>query len=323
MDKIYLSDKDNFSFQDMDSFELTSYLSALKKYIIDYRDRLNFNDNTFGIEVEYEGLDYTKLLDDISYFTGWQSMPEKGFEVGGELVSPVYKDDPMNWNDIKEVLTLIKNKKGTHAEGGAHVHVGAQSIKDYDSLMKLLLLYTSYEDVLYRFGFMDRLNARKTLINAASPLSIDLASDIDEIMSKHNIKAINHRYERFYGINFLNLSSLKNMKEKNTIEFRYANGTFDPVLWQNHVNTCVKLVEASHKDLDVEKLLYIVYLIRETRMNYCGFGKLDINRAMKFCDIIFDNALDKTNFMKQYIKDGRETVDSSQPTYSKKFTRGV
>ena len=323
MNKIYLSDKDNILFQDMDSYEITSYLSSLKDYLIEYRDKLNFNDNTFGIEIEYEGLDYINLLDEISYYTGWKSVEEKGFEVGGELVSPVLIDNPINWKEIKDVLTLIDNKEGTYAHGGAHVHVGAQSLKDYDSLIKFLLLYTSYEDVLYRFGYMDRLNPRKTMINASSPLSIDLANDMDEIMSKHSIRSINHRYERFFGVNFLNLSSLKNKKEKNTIEFRFGNGTFNPVLWQNYVNTCVKLLEASHKDLDIEKLLYVVYLIKETRMNYSGFGRLDINRAMEFCDIIFDNALDKTNFMKQFIKDGRDTVDSTQETYSKEFTRGV
>ena len=323
MNKKYVSDKDNFKFKNMDDFDKTYYLSELKKYLIEYRDYLGFDRDTFGMEIEFEGLDYVEVIDDVSYFTGWEAGPEKGFDVGGEVRSPILVDNPMNWKDIKDILAIISNKKETHAEGGAHVHVGAQAFKDYESFIKFLLLYTSYEDVLYRFGYMDRLNPRKTMMPAAAPLSVDLANDIDEIMCAHTLKSINKRYERFYGVNFLNLSSLKNQKEKNTIEFRFANGTFDPVLWQNHINTCVKLVEASHKDLDIDKLLYYVYLIRETRFNYSGIDRLDVERAMEFCDIIFDNALDKTNFMKQYIKDGRDTLDTSQQTYSKKFTRSA
>lgn len=323
MDKIYLSDIDNIKFSDMDSTDKAEFLSSLEDYVIEYRDTLQFNGDTFGMEIEYEGIPYTEVIDDISYFTGWESVEEKGFQIGGELVSPVLIDNPLNWQDIKEVLYLIKNTQGTLANGGAHVHVGAHCLEKYDNLIKFLLLYIDYENILYRFGYMDRLNPRKTLISAAAPLSIELADDMEDIMSMNTVKSINKRYERFYGVNFRNLSSLKNKKEKNTIEFRFGNCTFDNVIWQNYINACVKLLEASKKDLDLERLLYFMYRIKDNQNNYYHFDQLDIKKAMDFCDIIFDNALDKTNFMKQYIKDGRETVDSSQDTYSRKFTRAI
>jgi hypothetical protein len=321
MDKIFLSENDNIIIGNMDSISQIDYLKSLEDYLIEYRNSLNLGNNTFGIEIEYEGIDYTEVTDSISKYTGWKSVPEKGFDIGGEVVSPVLNDNPINWKDIKEVLNIINNIDGTLAEGGAHVHVGAHSIKDYDSFINFLLLYIVFEDVLYRFGYMDRLNARETIISAAAPLSIDLANDIEDIIDNRSIKSINKRYERFYGINFNNLSSLKSKKDKNTIEFRYANATFDPVLWQNNVNLCVKLINACHKDLDIDRLFYLMYRLRDTRFNYSGFAKLNIDSAIELSDIIFDNNLDKTNFLKQYIKDGSETVSSTTTVYSRKFTK--
>lgn len=326
MDKIFLSDKDNFNFSEMNAYDKQLYLSTLKNYLIEYRDSLGINpNNTFGIEVEYEGVSHEKLIEPITYYTGWNSIIEKGFEVGGEVVSPVLIDNPMNWKDIKDILNIIKNTEGTYAtsDAGAHVHVGAHLLKEYNNLINFLLLYTVYEGVLYRFGYMDRLNPRKTIISCASPISIELANDLETIMGKKTVRGINTRYERFFGVNFRNLSSLKNRKGKNTIEFRFGNGTFDPVLWQNYINTCIKLLEASKKDLDIDRLLYLVYRIKENRINNAGIDKLNIDQAMEFCDIIFDSALDKTNFMRQYIKDGEETVDSSNQMYSRRFTRGA
>ena len=43
--------------------------------------------------------------------------------------------------------------------------------------------------------------------------------------------------------------------------------------------------------------------------------------AFEFADIVFDNILDKTNFLKQYYKDGTETQSEYNPTIVKSFTR--
>ena len=326
MEKEFVSEDKNTIIGSMDSSEKAEYIQALDDYFIEYRDVLKAKRNTFGMEVEFEGRDYTEVQPKFDEFTGWKFVPEKDFVVGGEAVSPVYCDNSLNWGDIKDVLTVFQNTNGldTSHKAGAHVHIGAQGIGSYDNFMKFILLYTVYEDVLYRFGYMDRLNARETMISCAVPLSDELAFDYEGFLESHNIKYIKNRYDRYNGINFKNLSSLCTQGDKNTLEFRFANGTFDPVLWQNYINTCLKLVEASgKKDLDLDKLEYLLFRIRDEQRNYCSVGKLNIEKAIEFCDIIFNNNLDKTNFLRQYIKDGSETVDPSCQKYSKSFTRVI
>ena len=50
--------------------------------------------------------------------------------------------------------------------------------------------------------------------------------------------------ERYSGINFQNVdrNNLGKYTTNNTIEFRSANGTMDPIIWQNNLNTLVKLL---------------------------------------------------------------------------------
>ena len=324
MDSKYLSDIENINITSLNVFDRRDYLKQLKNYVMDYRTNLSLpSDVTFGVEIEYKGVDKSNLDDIIYNYPSFKSVEERNIEVGGELVSIPLKDDYKNWYDIKEILGILDSFEGIEKDTGtgAHVHISANTIGNYDNFLKFLLLYSIYEGIIYRFAYMNRCNPRETLISCAVPFSIELSQDYPSFLEELSCREIRKKYDRFHGINLTNLKSLDKYKDKNTIEFRMANGTFDPVLWQNIINFYSKFLLATHKDLDVDKLEYLMYRYNIDRTNYSDFDKYDMCLATEFADIIFDNMLDKTNFLRQYMKDGGPTQDAYNPVMCRKFTK--
>ena len=98
------------------------------------------------------------------------------------------------------------------------------------------------------------------------------------------------------------------------------NGTAEEIIWQNNVNMFVHLLKAQ---INKDELAYIkneINYIMEECFNYEYYNYIDPRKAFLFADIIFDNNLDKTNFLKQYIKD-MKTTENTSPVYAKKFIK--
>ena len=325
MDRQFISSNDNILFSEMDSCDKALYMNELNDYVIEYRNSLGLNNSvTFGTEIEYEGVNkeiVDKIIDE--NFTSFKSMTEPNIHVGGEVVSIPLRDNINNWTDLKDILKLLELSDGIIKDNktSSHVHVGANILRNYDNLIKFILLYGVYEGIIYRFGYMNRLNPRESMISCAPPFSIDLANNYPDIINNKSVKNIKLMFDRFHGVNFNNLSSLKNYGYRNTIEFRMANGTLDPVLWQNIINLYTKMLLRCTKDMDIDYLEYLLFKINYSRSNYYGFDNLSLTNAFDFADIVFDDMLDKTNFIKQYYKDGSETTSSFNPRIVKNLTR--
>ena len=326
MESVYTSDTSNIKISDMSLADKECYLSELDDYLIEYRKSLNLNNNvSFGTEIEFEGVPKEQMDSIVDEFCGWKCVEEKDFVVGGEIVSPPLKDYITCWYDLRDMLNSIKEQKNVDVlhHAASHLHVNANSFYTYRNFTKFLLLYTIYEGIIYRFAYMDRLNARESLIYSASPMAIDLAHSYEDIENAYNTKLIKSMFDRFRGLNFTHIHSFRNYSERNTIEFRMGNGTLDPVLWQNMINFYTKLILASNKDLDMDRLNYLLQRIIDSDcFNYFNFDRYNLDMAIELADTIFDNMLDKTNFLKQYIKNGEKTVDSQTPCVCKKLTRG-
>ena len=80
----------------------------------------------------------------------------------------------------------------------------------------------------------------------------------------------------------------KVLKKDNRIEFRLPNGTLSMEIWQNYVNFFSRLVLISKTDIDKEKLLYELKNLKK--------GLIILS------DLIFDNDLDKDEFLIQTLK---------------------
>ena len=156
------------------------YLAFIKSYLIDYRESLNLpGGSSFGVEIEYQGVPKEKVDSIIEGFGSFDSYEEGDFEVGGEVVSRPLFDDFANWYDLKDVLIELSKLEGIYTDGraAAHVHMGAQMLQSEQAFKRFLLLYAVYENIIYRFAYMDRNKARVNIDTYAEPMRVELSRD--------------------------------------------------------------------------------------------------------------------------------------------------
>ena len=104
---------------------------------------------------------------------------------------------------------------------------------------------------------------------------------------------------------------------KDTLEFRTPNATLNPIIWQNNLNTFVKLLKYtanSSFDMDIVNKRQI---LNKKLINPYNYNEIPIEEVLEFIDLIFDNNLDKIYFLRQYIKDN---TSSDKLIRCKKFT---
>ena len=304
---------------------------------IEYRDELNLNkDIKFGIEIEFdkarkryvsevlEDAYKNKVINkkwDVVYDETINSFKSKSHTRGGEAVSSILNDTKETWNNIKYTCDTIKYFGGKiNNNCGAHVHLDASILKDnmkyYDRLMKLWIIF---EDVIIRFCYGEKNNPRN-MLDLFSKSPYVFFKVIYDNYYKNN--KLNLTFEQFVkgpksptwyknlSVSFRGLDEdfLKKKYNNNdnwynhrTIEFRACNGTLNHIVWQNYVNLWTKLFLCcinDSKDWDKIDKLFIKYY-----NNYKKSDKYNIEKAIYFSDFIFDNDIDKYNFMLQYIKE--------------------
>lgn len=95
------------------------------------------------------------------------------------------------------------------------------------------------------------------------------------------------------ALNFCNVDFYKPTcnNKKNTIEFREPNASSNHVIWQNNINTCTKMLNSS-RNLDTD---FLDYKLSNGNFTYdkMKYGEVNIEEALEFVDLVFDNDLDK------------------------------
>ena len=217
----------------------------------------------------------------------------------------------------------------TTNNAGGHIHVGAHILKgDYNYWRKFIKLYATYEHVLFRFLYGDKITARKNLIKYARPISnkvfmniklINEAKDMNEIRSAILAK------DRYQSINFNNINFLKSSLKayRNTVEFRSPNSSVDEVIIQNNINALTKLIN-SVKDSDFDEE-FIDYKIEHSDISSqkrdVMYNEVCLKDSLELVDLIFDNNKDKIYFLKQYLKEFEEIENVHVAVKSKKLTK--
>jgi hypothetical protein len=123
----------------------------------------------------------------------------------------------------------------------------------------------------------------------------------------------------YQSINFCNIINYKSFQEYNTIEFRLANGTLNPIIWQNLINFYLAFITyAKRNNYDNDTIAK-----RSSKRNYNSkldtYNKLYYDEAIELCDLIFSKNIDKIYFLRQYIKDSQVSYHQTL-VKSKKFT---
>lgn len=300
--------------------EIRELLELVKNFNYEYLDSVNLPNNLhFGIEIEFErGMqnaiktyminEYNAVETKKSDYKKWNISNDASLYNGMELSSPILTDEKNTWIEIKDICEMLNRSKAvaTHRTG-AHVHFNFSYLKDnYKNLIRLIELYTVYENILIKFGYGHTGKPRQNLFTYAKPIGQEIKSKLLCIMESKNWNdlCIWMPYHKHSSINFKNINweNIEN-DNKNTIEFRSANGTVDYSIWQNLVNTYGHLIKScTNLTFDDE---FIKYKIKTFYYKNCHdeqfYNKVYLREALELVDTIFDNDYDKLMFLKNYI----------------------
>jgi len=316
----------------------------LKQYYLKLRDKLNISsDITFGLEIEFEEAMCDIIgekLDEAFPLGEWCMVTDGSLSNGAEINSPVLRDSEKTWMDLCKVCEIVDLYAYVMDNTSAHIHIGTQILGNNPRYWRnFAILWATYENVIFRFLNGEFISPRSEIVKYASPVSLDYIQKMDRIEDRAKmINASNMfrlfdtgdediKYRRRKSVNFTNVSKLEPYKynteiDMNTVEFRSANGTFNPVIWQNNVNLITKLMLYCKSDKFNEDI--INKRMRQIKIDGIPssinkYSRIYMDQAIELADMIFDNNLDKVYFLRQYVKSGE--VSTKPLVRSREFTR--
>lgn len=182
-------------------------------------------------------------------YTKWSF--ENDCTVAGELVSPMMKDTPEHWEQLRKAVEIIKKHGGVAStRAGSHVHVSNGSY-DTSTAKRAELMRTviANEDVLYRMASNPfRGRHRGTSWCAPNVLSSELDEDISkDVQTAHNL----YYYAWGSRESALNMSnaSLKDASKAN-VEFRVWDASLDPGVIQTQIAMSVAMVDHAERVIE-------------------------------------------------------------------------
>lgn len=334
----YLNPKSDDKLLNMKDRDLVNIMLVLKQYYLELRNTLNISqDITFAGEIEFEEANrdeielklYSTFPDD-----DWIVKDDCSLSNGGEINSPVLRDNEKTWIDLGTVCDIVSNNAYVLDNTSAHVHIGMQILGDNPKYWRnFVKLWMTYENIIYRFLYGEYTSPRSRIKEFAMPISKDLINVFDRIEDRAKMKSSYYILKVLYcdenrknGVNFKNaaesaLYNYNKVANKNTIEFRSPNGTFDEVIWQNNINVLVKLLQYAKSDKFNDEILnrrLREVIVKGIPSNLCKYSQIYIEQAIEFADLVFDNNLDKIYFLRQYIKSGE--VSTKSLVRSRSFT---
>lgn len=324
MTKELLSSNNNDILRNLKGLDKEELLQLIKDFHLRYHDTLFLPPElTFGIEIEYEDLKWEKVEEFINRNNpNWNLKKDASIPLGGEITSPILTDKKEYWQELKNICDFLKKEKAnTNKNTGGHVHIGAQMLgNDYNNWRRFIKLYTIYEQILFRFGYGDKLHYRTKILVYSDILQSELISKIWKFNHAKSLREIEEFFPHqtkhialsFRHVSFADMSK----RDMNTIEFRFPNCTVEEAIWQNNINVFAKMIlAAKNPNLDEEyldallkELEYLFYTFNNFDEIFARYQRIDLPKALEFADLIFNNNLDKINFLRQYLKSYEEIL---------------
>ncbi len=325
----FIDEKRNDYFSYLRGLDLQQLLVEIEAYLLEYRTSLGLSEDlTFGLELEYESLSKHEVDDFvICNLPFWVSKNDLSLRSGGEVSSAILKDSKECWSKLQMLCAfLTKEKAKTTGVAGGHVHIGSNILGvDINAWRIFLKTYAAYENILFRFGYGDKVNARLNIAECARPERDGLLfNHLYDLNTAQTIKEIFFSFpteDRNIALNLRNVSFGLEDKPQNTVEYRLFNATTNEVVWQNNVNAAAKLMTSAKEGaMDEEFIDYkLRQMLLKTPSKY-SYNCVELLSALEFVDIIFANNLDKIYFLKQYLKGYQEHYGNSL-VKAKKFTK--
>lgn len=308
----YINLCNNDKLTELNNKELLDFIYLTYTSPLEYYPKLGLNNNiTFGVELEFEVNNVMKIHDYLiknGYDPAWLLHKEISISQGYEISSPPLQDTKEDWHSLKDICTFLNECTIITNRCGSHIHIGSQILKNKPkNLLNLMLLWSVYENIIYRFSYGNINMARpKIMIYAktARKLLWDKyleVCDKKEITLEKLLKGVADK--RSTAINFYNLKDISSFTLGSTIEIRTPNGTLLKEIWQNNINFFVKLLQYATKDDFNEEIMVRRHFENIGYVNeYKDYEKLFLEQALELSDLIFDNNRDKINFLKIYLK---------------------
>lgn len=262
---------------------------------------------------------------------------------GAELVSPILKDTPEDWKSISKICEHMKkfpDNKGDSVVAddkcGLHIHFDSNCLTQNPARFKnFLRLYAESEELLYKMCNEKNAPIRRNAINKnfkglnlisslwrngmASPTGKKILKQIENGTLKLSykkfgkLKMLASKYKlderRYSGLNLTNIGT----PQKNTIEFRMANGTLNPeiikqnvFLYSSLINTAIEITEKPEK-------------YKNSLSNFYKTDLTEEQKAENFLSLIIENEEDRAIYMERW----RSVKDSHvfQKNYKKGFAQ--
>lgn len=336
----FLNPNQNTQLITLSSKDQIELLLLLKKYLLEYRPILNFNQtDTFGLEIEFKKRKLYSHSTENEIYMNFRSLignNQWNIDIDGSLLkngleasSPILTNTLSTWQELQKICMYL-NKIGYIDElCGGHIHIGAQVIgqnfQAWDNFIKLWILY---EDIILRFVCGEYLRLRTISSTYAPPISnsmylsyqhcLKIYHQIDESFLKHFYYLLGNIRQ---AINFHYIKDFENIKPKNTIEFRCPNGTLNPIIWQNNINLFISILNSVKQNTFNQDLLDLKFkkINPESSISSINYQQINLSAALELSDLIFNNNLDKINFLTQYLK--KQQTTKNRYTKSTSFTR--
>lgn len=260
----------------------------------EYKDKLIIpTKRTFGLEIEMDHLSKMRRTQLYKEFVDseWNVGYDSSLGIDGlEVSTPPMFNTKESFLELKNKSEFLKKCKPSFEFSS--LQVSLDSNLSNEQLVYLLKLFSTFEDVIYKYsqGFSHTL--RYNALKYASSIK----ERMNDFLSSHTMDdTIVYSFiaSKDYGISFKNNGSFNNMEsEINLIEFRTPNGTVDPILWQSYITFFQAIISAieSNNYNDIIDYLYKT-----------SDGENNLDDAIRLSNIIFDNEKDKLLFLKQYI----------------------
>lgn len=281
-----------------------------------YNGLLNLPKNImFGTELEFTDSYYENVLEKLNlynkkgklheYVLGDEASVQQfdfkiGKKTGGEIKTPKLKDNVSTWKDIKLLCTILREcGSTTNINCGGHIHFDINIFdNNYKYFINFFKLWAIFEDIIFMFGC----GTNDRLRNNINRHTKEIGNDIYYLFNS----IIKHPNNEIYNI-------LKNsLKDKNralrftkfnTLEIRVPNGTIQEMIIQNNILFFSKLIlYATSKNYDNRLIDNLLYNHNPNKMVIETYKNINIDKAIILANLIYDNEIDKLDFLKQYLK---------------------
>ncbi|MGB9848873.1 MAG: amidoligase family protein [Moorellaceae bacterium] len=270
-----------------------------------YSDVLPNPSMTFGLEIEFEGGNIQAIADELyeegliaaprrsDYHSGrhnpnlWAFERDGSVPTGGELVSPVFRDTPTAWQQVEKVCEIIRRHGGrATARCGGHIHVGTAEPLDSrnERWNRLLRLVRANEDLLFRLAAGGESGGRHRGTDYVVPIA-----------NRETLVGTGH----YHAVN----------KRRDTVEFRYFNGTLDPRQIQANVRVAAGIVDAAARD-ELDRRIPDRVLARGTQARRQIINGEQENHGIvrEFLDTVFTRVRDKVAVLWLYATSRWQTA---------------